>query len=55
MHFKFWKPTKGHNAEVMSPWPLFRDYTLLTLETKSSISFIEVGPQKSKLLRQNAF
>ena len=30
---------------AMGPWPLFCEYTLLTLETKCSISFIEVGPQ----------
>ena len=31
---------------VMGPWPLFWDYTLLTSETKSSVNFIEVEPQK---------
>ena len=40
---------------VMGPWPLFLDYTLLTLETKSSISFIEVGPQTYKLLSKMHF
>ena len=34
----------------MGPWPLFCDYTLLTLLTKCSISFTEVGPQTQKLL-----
>ena len=29
---------------VMGPWPLFCHYTFLTLETKSGISFIKVGP-----------
>ena len=36
----------------MGPWPLFCDYTILTLETKYSISFIEVGLRKQKLLNK---
>ena len=55
MHFKFWKPTKGHNSKIMGPWPLFCDYTLPTLETKCSISFIEVGPPTLKLLSKMYF
>ena len=39
----------------MGPWPLFCDYTLLTLETKCSLSFIEVGPQTLKLLSKMHF
>ena len=34
----------------MGPWPLFCSYTLLTLETKCSLRFNEVGPQTYKLL-----
>ena len=54
----------------MGPWPLFWNYTLLTLEAKCSISFIEVGPltlvakcsisfievgPQTKFIKQNAF
>ena len=42
-------------ARVIGPWPLFCDYTLLTLETKCSISFIEVGLQTKKLLSKMHF
>ena len=44
MHFKVWLP-RDLTLRVMGPWPLFCDYTLLTLETKCSISFIEVELQ----------
>ena len=39
----------------MGPWSLFCNYTLLTLETKCSINFNEVGPQTQKLLSKMHF
>ena len=42
-------------ARVMGPWPPFCHYTFLTSESKCGICFIEVGPQKIKVIEQNAF
>ena len=41
----FFSKRKTCHDKVTIPWPLFCDYTLLTLDTKYSISFIDVGPQ----------
>ena len=39
----------------MGPWPPFFHYIFLTLETKSDLSFIQVGPQTKQLLSKIHF
>ena len=46
MHFEFWKTYQG--TQLQELWALGHystDLTLLTLETKCNLSFIEVEPQ----------
>ena len=51
---KFENRPKDITPGVMDLWPLFCHYTFLTLETKSGMSFIEIGPQ-TEVIKQNAF